>query len=180
MILLRGKYLYILLLFIVSCNSNSDNKRFEVLGYVIGDTIDNGVKITEVCNTWISRGKLVDSSKVELLLFNNHIEDIIIDSISQKEFESLYNRITSIYNITPSYYRDSLYGGIRMKAEQYYWLDTISDDRISLSRSTKENTDSLFTLNFYNYRFSNVYREIFWEPEPEGEEIEICDIEKEE
>lgn len=162
----------------VSCNSKNNNKGFEVLGYTIGDTIDNGVKITEVCNTWISKAELVDSSNVEMSLFNNHIEDIIIDSISQKEFESLYNRITSIYNITPRYYRDSLFCGLKMKAEQYYWLDTISDDCISLTRSTKVNTDSLFTLWFRNSRRSKAYRELFFEPEPE--EIEICDIEEEE
>jgi hypothetical protein len=161
----------------VSCNSSQDTKRFDILGYSIGDTIDDGVIVTEVANNWLSYGKLANSSNVEVWLFNNHIETIIIDSISPKEFESYSNRITKFYNINPYYSNDSLYCGLKLKVEQYYWHDSISDDRFSLIRSTKPDSDSLFSLEFTNFKRSNAYRELIFGPEDEGEEIIVVEDE---
>ena len=157
----------------MSCNFSQDTKRFDILGYSIGDTIDDGVIVTEVVNNWLSYGELSTSSNVEVWLFNNHIEAIIIDSISFREYESYSNRITKFYNINPYYCKDSLYSGLKLKAEQYYWHDSISDNCFSLVRSTQQDSDSLFSLEFTNSRISNAYRESIFGPEEEYEIIVV-------
>ena len=173
-----SKYLIIILpLFLVSCNSSQDIKRFDILGYSIGDTIDNGIIVTEVVNNWLSYGKVANSTDIEVWLFNNHIEAIIIDSISFREYESYSNRITKYYNINPYYSKDSLYCGLKLKAEQYYWHDSISDDCFSMVRSTQSDSDSLFSLEFTNSKRANAYRELIFGPEDEGEEIIVVEDE---
>lgn len=172
------RYLFIILFFFIgSCDSKKDIKRFDILGYSIGDTIDEGVIITEIANNWISYGKLANSKNVKVWLFNNHIETIIIDSISSKEYESYSKKISKFYNLEPYYTKDSLYSGLKLKAEQYYWHDSISDDCFSLLRSTQLDSDSLFSLEFTNSRKSNSYREFIFGPE---EEYEIIVIDEEE
>jgi hypothetical protein len=171
------KYLYILLLFVIgSCNSQKETERFEIIGYSIGDTIDNGIVVTEVVNNWLSCGKIANSTSVEVSLFNNHIERIIIDSISSKKFEYYANRIAKFYDIEPYYSKDSLYCGLKLKAEQYYWHDSISDDCFSLIRSTQQDSDSLFSLEFTNSRISSAYRESIFGFD---EECEIIIVEEE-
>ena len=159
------KYLsLILLLSCWSCVYDPPMSRLEINGYTCGDSIDEGIKITEIKNSLISHGVINEYENAEVWLFNNHIEKIIIDSITKNESKSLKEKITKIYNLDPLYFKDTLASSLIMKAEEYYWFDSVSLDRISILTGREDNTDSLSILYFENLYVANQYREYLYGP----------------
>ena len=160
-----------------ACVYDPPLNRLDIYGYSCGDTIDDGITITEVANDLISYGVINKYERARVWLFNNNIERITIDSLSPKEFDSLKNKITEIYNLDPHYSKDSLYSGLKLKAEEYYWYDSISRDRISLIRNTQDNPVTISAFWFENIFVAKSYRERLLGIEEEYDFTEINDEE---
>ena len=165
------------MIILASCNSEPKLERYNVMGYSIGDTIDDGISIDEEYNEWLSYGIINEHERAKVWLFNKHIDRIVISSLSQREFDSLMLRISEIYELDPRYYKDTLSSGLIMKAEEYYWYDSVSGDDISILRDTYDNPDSTSSLWFENERISSEYKEQILGPEEEYEFTIISDDE---
>ena len=166
----------ILLIFLNSCVYDPPLNRITINGYTIGDSIDNGIRITEISNNWISKGVIIDNNKAKVWLFNNHIERIIIDSLNEKEAQSWKEKITKTYNLKPIILKnDQALTGLLQNAVEYYWFDSISRDRISILKDFENNPDSISYLWFENKLVAETYREYLFGPDEEYEYIIIED-----
>jgi hypothetical protein len=151
----------LVLIFLASCNSEPIAERFDVFGYFIGDTVDNGITITSSGggDDWDGFGVINEYPKARVLIFNNHIDIIVIDSLTPKENHSLRHKISGIYDETPYYWADTSDSRYGSNVESFEWWDTISRDQIKIRRDLLNNPDSISTLMIENRYFSITYRD---------------------
>ena len=147
-------------LILLSCNSNPELERFNVGGYSIGDSIDNGISITKVVDEWKSYGVINEYKTAWVILFNNHIEWISIDSLSKLDTDSLKEVISKIYHETSFYiHTNDSSTNSSVPIEEFFWMDTTMGDVIRIYRETQDNPDSISRLVFDN-RFMRIkYRD---------------------
>ena len=141
----RPKHIIFYLIFIslISCDK-SQNNRFEIYGYSLGDSINNDIEIIQTMDYPWSKAKFKNDDRIELFLVYNHINQIFIEDTS-KLFDLLSpEKISRKTRIIPDHYTDSSKFGLKIKGEEYYWFDSISNDEIFLWINNKMN---LYTYN---------------------------------
>lgn len=163
------KYLSIFFIVLLACNSEPEQNGFDLFGYTIGDTIDEGISIVNVDSEWHSDGLIKEDPRSEVRLFNNHIEWILVKSLSDMEFDSLRLRIADIYSIEPKHSKDTVHSFLPFYGEEFRWYDTISGDKISLIRTYPDADEKVSRLWFDNAKVSRNYREELFGLEEEYE-----------
>jgi hypothetical protein len=169
----RGFYILLSVCMItISCRTKPIDGHLKILGHSLGDTINSDFIEMEKFGENFGLVAFKADNRFQGRTIKNHLYEIYGTHLTDNEFKEVKKTLNKKLGIEPKHFIGKTHYGLEIKGEEFYWLDSVTNNEYSIGVNLRK--DSIYSFNLTNELLTDSIGKRLIENYGEEEKIEIA------